>query len=748
VPVAAKGTLRFGILGPLEAKRGETTLKLGGAKPRALLANLLLHVNQVVSTDKLIDDLWGESPPATVQTTIQVYVLQLRRLLEPGKGKKAPYEVLVTSPPGYVLRLAPDALDLGRFERLAAEGSEALALGEHRRASERLREALALWRGPPLADLAFESFVQAPAARFEELRLAVIERRIEADLAGRLHTELVPELRELCAEYPLREGLAAHLMLALYRSGRQAEALEAYQRTRSRLVDDLGIDPTPALQQLEREILLQDPSLQPSAAPGLPPAGTVALLFTDIEGSTELLQTLGDLYGDALMDHRRLVRDAMESHGGTEIDRQEDGFFFVFERSAEAVTAALEAQQALADHEWPGGVLLRVRMGVHVGVPVPTDGGYVGLDVRLAARICAAGHGGQVLLSEAAAGTVAASEEIDVRELGSFVLKGIETPQRLFQVDAPGSTVEHPPPRTFAEPMPIQAPNRAVLVLSSSEDSPGDLVGLLEPLAASSNPHELILADVLDAQRALELEQATARLHQERDALAERGVVSRTAAFTSNDVVGDVVRLASRAEVTLLALVGPVTLQVDGTLGELLTGVLENALCDVCFLVSREEAAHDDGEGPVLVPFGAGEHDWAALELGAWLARSAGRELRLLGTESSDEAGSRDASLLLADAGLLIQRASDVTPLPRLVKAGQEGIIQATADGGLLIVGLSERWREEGLGPVRWGIARTAPVPVLFVRHGLRPGGLAPSRDVTRFGWSVTVSGRGVSGQM
>jgi hypothetical protein len=143
-------------------------------------------------------------------------------------------------------------------------------------------------------------------------------------------------------------------------------------------------------------------------------------------------------------------------------------------------------------------------------------------------------------------------------------------------------------------------------------------------------------------------------------------------------------------------------------------------------------------EGAVLVPFGAGEHDWAALELGAWLAGASSRPLQLLGSATEGDFGTRDASRLLADAGLLIQRASGVAPIPRLVPPGHEGIVQAAADGGLLVIGLSERWSDEGLGMTRWAITRSVAVPVLFVRRGLRPGGLAPDVSATRFAWSVT----------
>jgi DNA-binding SARP family transcriptional activator len=242
--------LEFRILGPLEAVDGEEVLHLGGQKQRALLALLLLDPNRVVSTDRIVDALWGEQPPRTAATSLQNFVSQLRKLV----GS----ETLVTKPPGYELRLAGEQLDLVRFRRLVDE-----ARGEPpEERAERLRRALALWRGPPLADLGFESFAQSEIVRLEEFRLAVVEDRVEAELEAGRHAELAGELETLAEEHPLRERLRAQLMLALYRAGRQAEALQIYHDTRRVLVEELGIDPSPSLQQLHGSILRQDPGLE------------------------------------------------------------------------------------------------------------------------------------------------------------------------------------------------------------------------------------------------------------------------------------------------------------------------------------------------------------------------------------------------------------------------------------------------------------------------------------------------------
>ena len=245
--------MEFRVLGPLELWDEGGEVSLSGPKPRALLAVLLLHANEVVPTDRLIDELWGEDSPDDAAAALRVNVSRLRKAL--------PRDVLTTRSPGYLVRVEPDELDLHRFERLVDEGRGLLARGLAADASARLRDALSLWRGPALADFAYESFAQAAIARLEEIRLAALELRIEADLALGRHDELVAELEALVAEHPLRERLRRYLMTALYRSGRQAEALDAYQDARRALVDELGIEPGAALQELERAILRQDPAL-------------------------------------------------------------------------------------------------------------------------------------------------------------------------------------------------------------------------------------------------------------------------------------------------------------------------------------------------------------------------------------------------------------------------------------------------------------------------------------------------------
>jgi DNA-binding SARP family transcriptional activator/DNA-binding beta-propeller fold protein YncE len=251
-----------------------TSLPLGGAKQRAVLALLLLHANEVVPTDRLIDELWGESPPESAANMLQGYVSHLRKTLEPGR-RRGEHEVLVSRPPGYVLQVTPEQVDGARFERLVGEGRALLADGDAAAAAGRFRSALELWRGSALADLAYEPFATAHADRLEELRLAALEDRIDADLQQGRHHALVGELRELTAQHPLRERLRAQLMAALYRCGRQVEALDAYRDGRRVLRDELGIEPGPALRALEQAILRQDPELGEPDPPPVPLVGAI-----------------------------------------------------------------------------------------------------------------------------------------------------------------------------------------------------------------------------------------------------------------------------------------------------------------------------------------------------------------------------------------------------------------------------------------------------------------------------------------
>jgi DNA-binding SARP family transcriptional activator len=532
--------MRFRILGPLEVVDGDRPVPLGGARQRALLALLLTRANEPVSADGLIDDLWGEEPPRSAANALQFHVSQLRKAL----GDPA---ALVTREPGYLLRVGPDDLDLLHFERLVSRARGA----PPEVAAGLLREALALWRGPALADLAYEPFLQTEIARLEELRHAALEERFDADLALGRHAQLVGELESLVRAQPLRERLRGQLMLALYRSGRQVEALELYQRTRRELLEELGIEPGPALRELETGILRHDPAL--AAPEGDPSARPV---------------------------------------------------------------------------------------------------------------------------------------------------------------------VSTPPAR------------RAILVVAARDDALDALLDLAEPLARRPE-RELILARLLAADT--DLTAANASLAVRRATLAGRGVSARIAAYTSTEPGSEAVALAADHDVDLLLADAPSELLLSGELGAELTTILDRAPCDVAVLAGEDRRA----EGPVATPFGGAENDWSAIELAAWLAAALDTTLRLIGTRADPALGRRDASRLLARASLMVQHVVGIVTEPVLVEAGHEGVLSAAGDARLLVLGLSERWRSEGLGEARLALARSGIVPTLFVRRGLRPSGIAPSETLTRFTWTI-----------
>jgi DNA-binding SARP family transcriptional activator len=529
--------VEFRILGPLEVVDNGRAVALKGPRLRALLVLLLTSANTVVSADRLIDELWRSQPPRAVSNALQYHVSHLRKAL-------GATELIETREPGYLITVAPHQLDLLRFERLVADAQDAPPAS----AARILREALALWRGPALADLGDEPFAQPEIRRLEELRLVAVERRVDADLAMGLRGELVGELEALTRQHPYRESLHADLMIALYGSGRQAEALDVYRRTRELLMDELGIEPGPAIRELEQAILRHDAALLPAAAP-------------------------------------------------------------------------VEDNEARA-------------------------------------------HG---------------SITVSVRD----------------------------------------------------DDSLDDLLALAEPLARQPS-RELIVARLLESPGRLEA--ATAELADTRTMLAEQDVTARVAAYTTRDPGAEAALLATQHDSNLLLLVAGDGLLEGPGLPAALTAALEQAPCDVAFLTGGGGVG---STGPILTPFGGADHDWSAIELAAWLARSLQTTLRLVGTEADDERGRRDASRLLARASLLVQQLVGIVTEPVLVPAGQDGLLRAATDARLLVIGLSDRWRTEGIGRSRAAVAAAASCPTLFVRRGLRPGGIAPSETFTRFSWTL-----------
>lgn len=355
--------MEFRILGPLEVVDEGRPLTVDRRLSRALLAYLLLHPNEPVSSDRLVDQLWGDEPPKTAVASLQNYVSRLRRTIG--------HDRLRLEPGGYVLRVDPERFDLARFDRLVAEAQTAPA----KERAELLRAAISLWRGEPLEDLAFEEFAQAEIAHLTERLLAVVENRIDADLELGAGAELVEELEGLVAAHPLRERLRGQLMLALYRAGRQADALDAYRNARRTLQEELGLEPGEELRSLERRILDQDPALFTATLERaqVESRRTVTVLFCDVVDSTRLATTLDpEAYRRLMSSYYDAAKRAIEAHGGAVEKFIGDAVMALFgvpelheDDSLRAVRAALDVRDAIANvpHEQP----LRVRIAVNTG---------------------------------------------------------------------------------------------------------------------------------------------------------------------------------------------------------------------------------------------------------------------------------------------------------------------------------------------------------------------------------------------
>ena len=399
--------MEFRILGPLEVRDGGRVLDLGGPKPRALLAILLVHAGEVVSSDQVIDELWGEAPPKSAAHLLHVYVSNLRKALEPDAGAGSG-SVLVTRAPGYFLDL--NELDSRRFEHLLGEGRRLVASGELERATDVLGEALAEWRGPALADFAYEPFAQAEIARLEELRLVALEERIEAELGLGRDPEVVGELGALVAEHPHRERTRGQLMLALYRSGRQAEALEAYREGRQVLAEELGLEPSPALQRLQQAILRQDAGLElvrdlDQPAPAQPARKLVTVVVASVADSVGLDRLEPEARRRAVVQALDTATSVLTRHGAPVQELADDVVLAVFgvptlheDEAERAVRCALELRQSLVGGE------VDLRIGIHTGEAVA--GGPELLDqgdvTNAAARLRKRAARGQILVGREA----------------------------------------------------------------------------------------------------------------------------------------------------------------------------------------------------------------------------------------------------------------------------------------------------------------------------------------------------------
>ncbi len=442
--------MRLELLGPLRVLSDDgTPVPLPTARrERAVLSILALRAPSNVHVGELISGIWGDEPPRSAAKNVQTYISTLRRTLPAG--------TIDTTSSGYRLNLSRQSIDIGCFEDGVLDGMKAVQAGESTAAIGLLSEALGTWRGEPLLELNDQSVGMAESARLAELRRAAEESLVDARLDAGEHAEIIGDLEAAIGAEPLREKRWAQLMVALYRCGRQADALRAFQRLTTTLAEELGIAPSRELRELEEAILLQDqrlsqrPSLDPSLRTNKElPSGEVTFCFTDIEASTPLLAQLGnDAYQEVLEIHRGLIRHAALPLGAEEVRTEGDGMFFVFRSADEAVVACCEAQRALLGHVWPPGASIRVRMGLHTGQGTVTpDRDYLGLDVHQAARVMTAAHGGQVLASGDVVARVADVDPVHFQDLGDFALRGLDRATRLHQLCHPELHSEFPPPR-------------------------------------------------------------------------------------------------------------------------------------------------------------------------------------------------------------------------------------------------------------------------------------------------------------
>ena len=451
-------SIEFRLLGPPEAVVGGRVVAIGSLQQRAILVALLLARNSVVSTDQLIDVVWGDDPPASADSTLRGLIWRLRKRLEVADVE--------SRADGYRLVADDDAVDSRRFDALVTQGRQAVERGEAEPAATAFAAALDLWHGPALGELASWSFAQSEAIRLEEARLDAIEDLAEAELTlGRVASAL-NRLEPMIRQFPLRERAVGQLMLALYRTGRQADALAAYQSLRRTLADELGLVPTPALRDLEAAILRQSEDLlapSPAPTPSEPErravvlGDTVAFLFTDIEASTRAWEGDATGMGSDLAHHDALLTDICIAWEGEVFAHTGDGLCVAFPTAAAAIGAAVDGQRALGVTGWERTLPLRVRMAVHAGAAQRRGDNWFGPTLNRAARLLTAASGGQIICSETAAGLSRdlLPDEVDLLDCGEIELPDVSRPERVYQVT-------HPDLRAPTEPLraPVREPVR------------------------------------------------------------------------------------------------------------------------------------------------------------------------------------------------------------------------------------------------------------------------------------------------
>ena len=411
-------SVQIRLLGGIAAETADgEAVDVGPAKSQALLAALALSPGAAVPVGRLVDLVWGDNPPRTAEKTLQTYVGRLRQ----GFGQDA----LVRVGAAYRLDIAPDAVDIGRFQsRLAAGDADG---------------ALAEWSGEPLAGLDAPG-LQGVVDGLIEQWIEATERSLSAAVERDPGAAIAP-LTELTSAHPFREGLWALLMTALYRSGRQADALAAFGRARSHLVEELGVEPGPTLRSLEAKILGQDENLGASPVANQAPTGTVTFAFSDIEGSSMLWAQHRRPMATAVARHDEIIRSCVTAHRGYVFATGGDSFGVAFHRANDAITWAAAVQEQIGAETWPADVAVRVRVGLHTGEADERGGDYYGPAVNTAARVGDAGHGGQVVLTDITAGLI---ERTDLVDLGTYRLDGVPGDVRLLQLgEAP-----HAPLRT------------------------------------------------------------------------------------------------------------------------------------------------------------------------------------------------------------------------------------------------------------------------------------------------------------